>query len=122
MLNLHPTHLAAAYDFLRALPPFNRWKLPPGEECHFHVSASADWHAEYQHWSESWGKEAGHHIRVSAKRTQHTLTLVMNMAHEMIHLKQKLHKTETSNTQHNAEFHHLAARVCQIHGWDPGQF
>ena len=44
------------------------------------------------------------------------------MAHEMIHLHQRQARTETANTEHNAEFHRLTARLCRRYGWDEGQF
>ena len=44
------------------------------------------------------------------------------MAHEMIHIRQAIRGTTTANTQHNAEFHRIADRVCRIHGFDRKAF
>ena len=44
------------------------------------------------------------------------------MAHEMIHMRQRLTKTETKGAEHNAEFHQLAKLVCRRLGFDLGQF
>jgi hypothetical protein len=44
------------------------------------------------------------------------------MAHEMIHQYQQRERTETANTEHNAEFLRLAGVVCRHHGWDEKEF
>jgi predicted metal-dependent hydrolase len=44
------------------------------------------------------------------------------MAHEMIHLKQGISKTETPNAVHNAEFWRIAKSVCKRFGWDEKTF
>jgi hypothetical protein len=43
------------------------------------------------------------------------------MAHEMIHLHQRVTGMENS-AQHNAAFRKLAAHVCRLHGFDPKAF
>jgi len=47
----------------------------------------------------------------------HTFTVLLTLAHEMIHLVQAIHKSDNKN-QHNAEFKRLAKRVCHLHGFD----
>jgi hypothetical protein len=44
------------------------------------------------------------------------------MAHEMIHQHQQRQRTDTPNTEHNAEFMRLARAVCRHHGWDEKEF
>lgn len=113
-LPLTPRILAGAYEYLRTTPPFLRWKLPPAEEVEFHVLQTklleAD-HTVYERTDE-------HVIRVSAGKIGFTSNLMPAMAHEMIHARQVISKTETPNTTHNAEFHRLAKLVCRYHGWD----
>lgn len=113
-LPLNTDILEGAYNYLRATPPFNKWKLPESDVIAFHISA---------------GKIMGyytrdnvHHIALSAKRVGHTNTVMHIMAHEMIHLHQAVVKTETPNTEHNAEFDRLARKVCRLHGWDWKEF
>ena len=63
-----------------------------------------------------------HHIRVSEKKHGHISSLVESMAHEMIHVRQRITKSETKGADHNAEFKVLAKRVCTSLGFDYGQF
>lgn len=44
------------------------------------------------------------------------------MAHEMVHVKQRVARTETNGVEHNAEFRRLGKRVCARYGWDFKQF
>ena len=82
-LRLTPDMLAAAYDFLRATPPFKSWKLPEAEEVGFHVVRDTKIFADFGM------DEAGIPlIRVSEARNGHAVTLLATMGHEMIHLHQ----------------------------------
>lgn len=116
MLPITPERLAGVYDMLRGFPPFSRWKLPPAEEVGFHVSKTNRWHAAW------WIDGETHNIEVSEKKHGHLRSLVESMAHEMIHVKQRIDKTETSGAEHNAQFRKLAKAVCKGLGFDPGQF
>lgn len=114
-LPLTPEMLRGAYEYLRACPPFRRWKLPPAEEVAFYVGGSRTNSGEY-------GYEKGAHwIRVSDRHAGHTATLLFILAHEMVHLKQGLRRPGTKLT-HDAEFRRLSARVCKLHGFDPKMF
>lgn len=116
MLPITPERLAGVYEMLRAFPPYNRWQLPPAEEVKFHILKTTQLHAD-------WGIAGGrHHIRVSKTKHGHLSSLVESMAHEMIHARQRIAKTETNGAEHNAEFHVLAKRVCKAFGFDYGQF
>lgn len=113
MLKIQPSHLVAVYDCLRELPPFNRWRFPVGEEVNFHVTRSEKNGGLY------WGEGEKHHIAISARTVSQLGTLMQYMAHEMLHMRQRLARTETKGSMHNAEFRKLSRRVCAIHGWDP---
>jgi hypothetical protein len=111
--------LAGAYEYLKATPPFNKWHLPETEEVGFKVVRTRQKQGWYQ-----WDGQR-HTITGSYGRVAHTTTLMVLMAHEMIHL----HLEETgmeskrgSNDTHNAAFRILAARVCKFHGFDPKAF
>jgi hypothetical protein len=116
MLPVTPNRLAGVYEMLRQFPPFCRWRLPASDEVGFHVAKTSRWHAAW------WIKDGVHHIEVSAKKHAHLDSLVASMAHEMIHIRQKVAKTETANTEHNAEFLRVSKRVCKALGFDYGQF
>ena len=106
--------LEGAYNYLRATPPYKHWKLPESDTIAFHVCAT-----KYMGY---YTRDAVHHIALSARRIGHTNTVMHIMGHEMIHLHQGVAKTETPNTEHNAEFDRLAKLACRIHGWDWKEF
>lgn len=116
MQSFSPAMLEACYDFLREADPFHRWKLPDGETIEFHVIRSN----RFRGWHEFDGES--HKVGISDRWHSHTASIVETMAHEMIHIRQAIRGTTTKNTQHNAEFHRIADRVCRIHGFDRKAF
>jgi len=118
-LSLTPDSLEAMYDCLRAFPPFSKWKLPQGKDIHqFRVSKRKDQEGHYTRYV---GTDK-HIISISVSRIGHFNSLAQVMAHEMIHLKQGISKTETPNAVHNAEFWRIAKSVCKRFGWDEKTF
>lgn len=115
-LRLTPEALRAAYEFLRGMPPFNRWRLPAPDYISFEVTSSTIDHGIYHA-----PKDGPHRIKISGAVNGHTATLLMTMAHEMVHLYQQVSGTAT-RAQHNAQFKRLAAQVCRHHGFDPKAF
>ncbi len=101
---------------LRAWPPFCRWGLPAAGDVKFHVSRARGHDAAW------WIDGSTHHIEASQRKHGHLVTLIASMGHEMIHLRQRQARTETPNTEHNAQFLRLTSRVCRRYGWDEGQF
>lgn len=117
MIPLKPDHAAAAYDFIRALPPCSRWGLPPADEVEFTIKHDPSIYGLYTRWLH----DGVHIIVISSAVVGHTETLLASVAHEMVHLKQAKDRTETSG-QHNAEWRRLAKTICRIHGFDPKAF
>jgi len=109
-----PGILRAAYDFLVTTPPFRRWNLPPGEDVDFKVSKDLVCIGTYQ-------TRDDHTITLSAARVCHTATLIVTMAHEMVHLAQ-VEDGSVTRTMHNAAFRRMAKVVCRHHGFDPLEF
>ena len=115
MLPLTPNMVAAVYECLRQFPPFSSWKLPPAEEVEFRVNNQPNTMGEYTRYA----RTVDHIVIVSSLTIGHFATLASVVAHEMVHLKQALDKTEPARAGgHNAEFCRLAKQVCKIHGWD----
>ena len=112
-LPLDPGMLEAAYEFLRATPPFRRWKLPAGEAIEFHVIASQELRGRCT--------GCGRHqtIAISARTIGHTHSLMMAMAHEMVHVRDNL---SGIRAHHGSAFRRGAAEVCRYHGFDPKLF
>jgi hypothetical protein len=118
-LPLTPEMLAAAYDYLKATPPFKRWKLPCSSKVKFKVALDESAYGWYQ-WDGT-----GHTITASVKAVGHTSTLMQLMAHETIHLYLEMSgkESKTGDTSiHNARFRRCAALVCRHHGFDPKAF
>jgi hypothetical protein len=112
MLPLSTEVLRAAYDYLEATPPFCKWNLPQGEDVHFRVVKTNRWSA--QHWK--WAN--GHHIDISRGKIGQTITLMVAMAHEMVHLHLKHNKCDDKG-MHGLAFQKCCRQVCEYHGFDP---
>ena len=115
MLPITPERLAGVYEMLRGFPPFSGWRLPPATQVKFHILKTDRWYADW------WIEGDTHHIRISEKKHGHLNSLVESVAHEMIHIRQRISKTETKG-EHNSEYKRLALRVCKAFGFDYGQF
>ena len=112
-LPLTPKRLAAAYDFLRAFPPFCRWGLPPAAELRFQVLRTREFHGQHDR------KRGRHVIQISAGLVGYVNSLLAVMAHEMVHAYQvRAGLPET----HNADFDRFARQICRRFGFDPKAF
>lgn len=115
-LSLHPEILQASYDYLRTTRPFRQWNLPEGEDVKFKVIKDPANVGLYS------CKNGVHLIEVNNKYIGRTEALMELMAHEMIHMHQKMTRTETSGVQHNQAYVKSAAMVCKYHGFDERLF
>lgn len=113
----HPDELAAAYDFLRATPPFKRWKLPESDALGFAVTQHTD---RYGHLEDHNDKRFYFTIAISSVNTKKYADLLQIVSHEMIHLKLRL-KGKTG-WGHGYEFKRLAKQVCRVHDFDFATF
>lgn len=116
-LTITPEVLSSAYDFLRTTAPFKGWRMPHSDEIEFRVTRDRTEHGHYNRFQ---GTDI-HWIAMSEVSNGHTDTLLMYMAHEMVHLHQALARLETKGT-HNADFKRRAKAICAVHGWDPKVF
>lgn len=115
MIHLTPELLEHLYDTIRLTRPFRGWKLPPGEDVVFHVNNPEVPQGLY------WYENDHHNIRMSAHK-HHTLhSATMTMAHEMIHVREKMLGVRQDSC-HGATFKRMASQVCRDHGFDRGQF
>lgn len=112
-MHLTPDILAATYDWLRALPPFRRWGLPPSDEVEFHVTSAR------KTFADCLVRDGRVRIRVSSANMAHTTTLVRVMAHEMCHVRADL---QGEKTTHGRLWRRAADQVCRLHGYDPKEF
>ena len=116
-LPLTPRVIEAAYEYLRATEPFSAWHLPHADDVEFAVTRHRDRegdHSTYRGTTE-------HIIRVSSYHIKTTRTLLVCLAHEMIHAHMDRAKLNQRN-DHGSQFKRLAARVCSVHGWEVEKF
>jgi hypothetical protein len=112
MLVLTPEILRAAYDYLNAIPPISKWNLPDSEDIRFQVSRD----------KKTWGWDTfdpgcnKHCIAVSCRWVGHTHSLLLVMAHEIIHVHQRQLGLSVS---HAKSFHKFALQIANVHGFDP---
>lgn len=104
--------LIAAYELIRTTPPFLGWKLPDAGEIDFVVTRDRNRCGDCDEDT----------IRISSHLHGTVESVLLTMRHEMVHLYQKLHKRETSNTEHNSDFRQLARKVCDKHKLDAKMF
>lgn len=116
-LPLTPHVLAAAYEYLRATQPFSGWKLPHADEVEFGVTRHRDREGDHS----TYRRTTEHIIRVSTYYVKTTQTLLVCLAHEMIHEYMERSKI-TQRNDHGTRFKRLATRVCSVHGWDVEKF
>lgn len=116
MFKVTDERVREAYLFLRGIPPFSRWNLPPASECIFGLLLGESHHAEYI-------RDGKHFILVNAD-THITLTdHLMSVAHEMVHLRQELlGRLPIHADGHNTEFRRMAKQICAATGWDLQKF
>lgn len=110
--------LAAAYDYLCTTPPFVSWNLPDSDDVKFRVTRSRKVFARYVY-------DGDRTIEVSSASVGHSATLLEKMSHEMIHLHLEQTGMESKggdDNTHNMAFRKLAARVCNVHGFDVKAF
>ena len=119
-MDLTPEVLAAAYEYLRATPPFKAWKLPHADEVEFSVTKHRDHEGGHTTYC---NKPNEHIIYVSSYYIKSTPDLMECLGHEMIHMRQDLTKTGGKvRAKHNAEFNKLNARFCKLHGLETEVF
>lgn len=115
---MHPSPkiIAAAYEFIKTVPPANEWKLPPAEEVEFRVSK--DRNTLGQHTTYKWTKE--HIIVISSACISHGDTLLRILAHEMVHAA--CAEAGLNQVNHSRPFWERAIPLCVNMGWDPKAF
>jgi len=116
MFKVTDERVREAYLFLRGIPPFSKWELPPAGACTFGLLKGASHHAEYV--------KDGKHLILVNPDTHITLTdLLMSVGHEMVHQRQQLvGRLPLTRDSHNAEFRRLSKQVCAATGWELQKF
>lgn len=121
-LALTPQLLEAAYTYFLVTYPFRSWKLPPASEIKFAVTGHLDRRGDCWDTSTVSRLLPSIGIRISRHYIGHTHSLMEVMAHEMIHVRQYIHRLGTVNAKHNTAFRKDALAVCRHHGFDHKAF
>lgn len=116
-IHLTPALMERHYEMLCLTKPFTRWKMPSSDDVEFHATTIKDaCQGEYYFRTDA----RRHVIRINPKR-HHTLhSQIMTMAHEMVHLRERMLSTKAKG--HGFLFQRLSDQVCRHHGFDRGQF
>lgn len=107
--------IAAAYDLLEHTEPFCRWNVPSSDRVKFEI-------VQTKYLTGQCVLEGPDYmIRISDASVGHLDTLLMTMAHEMVHVHM-WHQQIREKDYHGPGFRKLAAQVCKVHGFDPKLF
>jgi hypothetical protein len=124
-MELTPDVLRAAYNYLSETEPFNKWNMPDAEDIVFKVVNKGARNNRMQgcvHTTIHSGDRCEFVIDISERHHYHTVSLMLTMAHEMIHVHQRHNCINRGKNSHDAAFKKYALEVCAAHGFDPGQF
>ncbi len=108
MIRLTPETLAAAYDYLVSMPPFDEWNLPESGDVKFQVIRSRVVFGQVR-WD---GKQ--YHMQISSRMCQRHVMLLTTVAHEITHIHQHSACFMKKNV-HDTAFWLLADEVCSHH-------
>ena len=111
-LHLTPEILERGYNLLIATDPFRRWRLPPASEIRFVVTNTQGLAGEHVY-------DGVHTVKVSRRKHHQLASVLMTMAHELVHIKDAL---DGIKSEHGRSFHKRADQVCRVHGFDRGAF
>ena len=109
-MKITPEIARGAYEFLHTIPPFNGWNLPDGEDIKFKIIKSHMTSGEYRHYG-------GDDHEIAVYKDMMPPALLGVVAHEMIHLHQRMTKTDGGGA-HNRSFKILASKITKILGVD----
>lgn len=110
--------LRAAYNYLLETPPFNEWNLPDAEDVEFVVVKTDELHGLCAKPEKD---RKFFTMGLSENKHKHTTSVMITMAHEMVHMH--LSKIKYRGWRnHGDAFKKVAKEVCEYHGFDPGQF
>lgn len=115
-MNITPQHVAAVYEMLRQLEPFDAWSLPEADLIEFRTDMRRNVVGEHNYRAR---KRQAPLIRVSLACNGHLLTLMQTVAHEMVHLAQIVNGEREG---HQETFIKRTAAVCKEFGWDEKAF
>jgi hypothetical protein len=108
MIRLTPETLAAAYDYLATMPPFDDWNLPDSSEIRFSVIRSRKVFGQVRF------DVRGHYeMQISSYTVRRHISLLATVAHEQCHIFQHSACFMNLKNVHDRAFWMLADDVCK---------
>jgi predicted SprT family Zn-dependent metalloprotease len=121
-MELTPEVLRAAYSYLSETEPFHDWNMPDAEDIKFQVRKDRKLQGNCRHrYYKKTGETKYLLIQIAEKWVYTSNSLISTMAHEMIHAHMFWHNIK-ERAHHGETFQAFAKEVCELHGFDPGQF
>jgi len=103
-INLNTEMLAHCFDMLAATPFISKWNLPHSDDIKFKLVSRKRFFGRYIY-------DGGNHtIEISTKSVGTFQTLILTMAHEMIHLHQSMLDIPVAD---DATFEGFAEALCK---------
>ena len=114
-MKLTSTILKNIYNMLVVCEPFEKWNMPLAAQIRFVVNADPDVMGTYMYDD---GEKWEHIITISTARCGFLDTVILTMAHEMIHMS--FHRRKGNKwAQHGKEFRARCHLVGKELGLDP---
>lgn len=114
-MRITPETIRTAYEFLSTCDPFDSWNLPHGDDVTFQVNRSRVFQGLHDLY------RGRHRIRISERHVSTVQTLMIVVAHEMIHVHENEVNIET-RAEHSEAFWKLADQVCSSLGFNRDGF
>lgn len=117
-LRLTPDALEGAYNFLKLVGPFSKWKLPDADDLEFRVTRHKD---RFGHFDDRDGKFPFPNISISSVYVKGCHSLIETMAHELVHVSLFI-AGDGGWENHGKSFQARARQVCDAMGFDLDTF
>lgn len=118
-LYITPDMAEAAYNFLKTTPPFKRWRLPSSNKIEWIITRNKTYMGRCTSYSDKHDKFT---IEISLVKCTNTESLIETIAHEMVHMRQRISKGFRKELGHGGDFSRMADQVCQKHGFNRDYF
>ena len=118
-LYITPEMAEAAYNYLKTTPPFKRWGLPSSHKIEWMITRNNGYMGRCTSYNHTDNKFT---IEISLVKVTNTESLIETMAHEMIHMRQRIVNGFKSSQGHGKDFQKMADQVCRKHGFNRDYF
>lgn len=118
-IHITPEMVEAVYNLLKTMPPFKRWGLPSSNKVEWIITRNKTYMGRCTSYSHTDQKFT---LEISMVKCTNTQTLVETVAHEMIHMRQRIVRGFRTELGHGKDFQKMADQVCRKHGFNRDYF